>query len=104
MEKYDAALSDLENALSQSKKDNSWGELEAFREKYRALLIRYNGYCSWVNPHIAENERPLFWGDKTHRAKWNRNYRYHYNEAEENFDLMDTKTERLIEKYYSVNV
>lgn len=100
----------LENALSHAKEDNNWGELDTFREKYRALLIRYggvprySGYCGWVNPQIDEEERPLFWGDKTHRAKRNRNYRYYYNEAEQNFDLMDAKTERLIGKYYPVNV
>lgn len=98
----------LEESLAQTKESGNWTELDRFREKYRTLLIRYggaprySGYCGWVNPEVEEKERPLLWGDKSRRAKLNRNYRYHYNEAEENFDLIDTKTERLIGKFYPV--
>lgn len=99
----------LESALRYAREENSWDELDIFRKNYRALLIRYggvprySGYCGWINPQVPEKERPLIWGDKTHRAKLNRNYRYHYNEAEKNFDLIDSKTEQLVGKYYPVN-
>lgn len=96
----------LEESLKQAKESGSWTELDRFREKYRALLLRYGGapryrgYVGWVNPELDEKERPLLWGDKSRRAKLNRNYRFHYNEAEENFDLVDIKTDQLIGKYY----
>ncbi len=99
----------LEESLKRARATNDWTELDSFRERYRSLLIRYggvprySGYCGWINPEIEEKERPLLWGDKSRRAKLNRNYRYHYNEKEKNFDLIDGKTERLIGKYYPVN-
>ncbi|MBQ9091856.1 MAG: hypothetical protein IJY52_06280 [Anaerotignum sp.] len=99
----------LEESLRQAKESGNWTELDRFREKYRGLLIRYggvprySGYCGWVAPDAEEKERPLLWGDKSRRAKLNRNFRYRYNETEENFDLIDTKTEKLIGKFYPVN-
>lgn len=98
----------LEDSLRQAKKSGDWTELDRFRQKYRTLLIcyggapRYSGYAGWIDPAVQEKDRPLLWGDKSRRAKLNRNYRYHYNEAEENFDLIDTKTEQRIGKYYPV--
>ncbi|MGN0135359.1 hypothetical protein [Anaerotignum sp.] len=97
----------LEESLHEAEKKNNWTELDLFRRKYRALLIRYggvprySGYAGWVNPQVNEKERPLLWGDKSRRAKLNRNFRYHYNAAEKNFDLIDGKTEQLVGKYYS---
>ncbi len=97
----------INDSLQHSRENGIWDELDDFREKYRSLLIRYggvprfSGYCGWVNPAVEEKDRPLLWGDKSRRAKLNRNYRYRYNEAEQNFDLIDQKTERLIGKYYS---
>lgn len=98
----------LEESLKQAKESGSWTEIDRFREKYRSLLIRYGGvpryrgYAGWVAPDVEEKERPLLWGDKSRRAKLNRNFRYRYNEAEDNFDLIDTKTERLIGKFYHI--
>lgn len=97
----------IEESLKDARAHGEWTELERFREKYRALLIRYGGapryagYAGWIAAGLAESERPLLWGDKSRRAKLNRNYRYIYNEAEENFDLMDIKTGRLIGKYHA---
>lgn len=96
----------LEESQKQARERGDWTELDCFREKYRDLLIRYggvprySGYAGWVNPEISEKERPLLWGDKSRRAKLNRSYRYHYSEAENNFHLIDMKTEKLIGKYY----
>ena len=98
----------LEESLRQAKESGNWYELDRFRQKYRELLIRYggvprySGYAGWVSPNLPEKDRPLLWGDNSRRAKLNRNYRYRYNNAEQNFDLIDLKTERLIGKYYSV--
>lgn len=97
----------IDDSLQHSRENRIWGELDIFRQKYRFLLIRYggtprySGYCGWVNPAVPEKERPLLWGDNSRRAKLNRSYRYRYNEAEENFDLIDTKTDLLIGKYYA---
>lgn len=97
----------LEESLKRARATNDWDELDSFREKYRALLIRYggvprySGYCGWIAEDVPEKERPLLWNDQSHRAKLNRNYRFIYNEAEKNFDLMDTKTEKLIGKFYA---
>lgn len=99
----------LEESLKRARATNNWTELDSFRERYRSLLIRYggvprySGYAGWIAPDTEEKERPLLWGDKSRRAKLNRNFRYHYNEEEENFDLIDTKTEKLVGKYYPVN-
>ncbi len=96
----------LEESLKRARATNDWDELDSFREKYRNLLIRYggvprySGYCGWVVSDLPEKDRPLLWGDQSHRAKLNRNYRFRYNEAERNFDLIDLKTEKLIGKYY----
>ena len=96
----------LENSLKRARATNDWTELDSFREKYRSLLIRYggvprySGYCGWVAEDVPEKEKPLLWGDQSHRAKLNRNYRFRYNEIEKNFDLIDIKTETLIGKYY----
>lgn len=95
----------IEESLAEARMRGEWTELEQFRVKYRALLIRYGGapryagYAGWVAPGLEEDAKPLLWGDKSRRAKLNRNYRYIYNEAEENFDLVDIKTEKLIGKY-----
>ena len=97
----------LEESLKRARATNDWTELDSFREKYRSLLIRYDGvpryrgYCGWVAADVPEKDRPLLWNDKSHRAKLNRNYRFHYNTAEKNFDLIDIKTEKLIGTYYS---
>ena len=97
----------LEESLKRARATNDWDELDSFREKYRALLIRYggvprySGYCGWIAEDVPEKERPLLWNDQSHRAKLNRNYRFIYNEAEKNFDLMDMKTEKLIGKFYA---
>lgn len=97
----------LEESLKRARATNDWDELDSFREKYRALLIRYggvprySGYCGWIAEDVPEKERPLLWNDQSHRAKLNRNYRFIYNEAEKNFDLMDTKTDKLIGKFYA---
>lgn len=97
----------LEESLKRARATNDWDELDSFREKYRALLIRYggvprySGYCGWIAEGVPEKERPLLWNDQSHRAKLNRNYRFIYNEAEKNFDLMDMKTEKLIGKFYA---
>lgn len=99
----------LEESLKLARESGDWTELDRFRENYRSLLIRYggvprySGYAGWVNPEVEEKDRPLLWGDKSHRAKLNRNYRFHYNETENNFDLIDMKTEKLIGKFYNVN-
>ena len=96
----------LEDSLKRARATNDWSELDSFREKYRSLLIRYGGvpryrgYCGWVSPEIPEKERPLLWGDKSHRAKLNRNYRFRYNAEEKNFDLIDIKTGTLVGTYY----
>ena len=96
----------LEDALDSAREQGEWSELERFRAKLRKLLIhyggapRYTGYAGWIAPDLEEKERPLLWGDKNHRAKLNRNYRFHYNEVEDNFDLVDIKTGKLIGKYY----
>ena len=98
----------LEESLRHARESGEWTELDRFRQKYRSLLLRYggvprySGYAGWIAPDVSEKERPLLWGDKSRRAKLNRNYRYHYNEAEENFDLIDSKTEKLIGKYYPI--
>ena len=97
----------LEESLKRARATNDWDELDSFREKYRALLIRYggvprySGYCGWIAKDVPEKERPLLWGDQSHRAKLNRNYRFIYNESEKNFDLMDMKTDKLIGKFYA---
>ena len=97
----------LEESLKRARATNDWTELDSFREKYRSQLIRYDGvpryrgYCGWVAADVPEKDRPLLWNDKSHRAKLNRNYRFHYNTAEKNFDLIDIKTEKLIGTYYS---
>ena len=97
----------LEESLKRARATNDWDELDSFREKYRALLIRYggvprySGYCGWIAEDVPEKERPLLWNDQSHRAKLNRKYRFIYNEAEKNFDLMDMKTEKLIGKFYA---
>lgn len=97
----------IEESLREARAQNEWTELEHFREKYRALLIRYGGapryagYAGWVAPGLPESARPLLWGDKSRRAKLNRNYRYVYNADEKNFDLMDMKSNTLIGKYYA---
>ena len=97
----------LEESLKRARATNDWTELDSFREKYRSLLIRYggvprySGYCGWIAEDVPEKERPLLWGDQSHRAKLNRNYRFTYNEAEKNFDLFDSKTDQLIGKFYS---
>ena len=62
---------------------------------------RYSGYCGWIAEDVPEKERPLLWADQSHRAKLNRNYRFIYNEAEKNFDLMDMKTEKRIGTFYA---
>ena len=96
----------LEESLKRARATNDWDELDSFREKYRALLIRYggvprySGYCGWIAEDVPEKERPLLWSDQSHRAKLNRNYRFIYNEAEKNFDLVDTKTDKLIGTFY----
>lgn len=96
----------IEESLKRARATNDWTELDSFREKYRALLIRYGGvprymgYCGWVAEDIPEKEKPLLWGDKSHRAKLNRSYRFRYNAEKKDFDLIDTKTERLIGRYY----
>lgn len=96
----------LEESLRQARATGSWTELDLFREKYRALLIRYggvpsySGYAGWVEPDVDGKDRPLLWGDKSKRAKRNRSYRFHYNRAEKNFDLIDIKTDRRIGTYY----
>ena len=96
----------LEESLKRARATNDWDELDSFREKYRSLLIRYggvprySGYCGWIAEDVPEKERPLLWCDQSHRAKLNRNYRFRYNETERNFDLIDSKTEKLIGKYY----
>jgi len=96
----------LEESLKRARATNDWDELDSFREKYRSLLIRYggvprySGYCGWVAEDVPEKERPLLWGDQSHRAKLNRNYRFHYNEKEKDFDLIDMKTEKRVGKYY----
>ena len=96
----------LEESLKKARATNEWTELDSFREKYRSLLIRYGGvpryrgYCGWVSPEIPEKDRPLLWGDKSHRAKLNRNYRFRYNAEEKNFDLIDIKTGTLVGTYY----
>ena len=97
----------LEESLKRARATNDWTELDSFREKYRSLLIRYGGvpryrgYCGWVAEDVPEKEKPLLWGDKSHRAKLNRNYRFRYNAEEKNFDLIDMKTEQLIGKFYN---
>ena len=97
----------LEESLKRARATNDWTELDSFREKYRALLIRYGGvpryrgYAGWVAEDVPEKERPLHWGDKSRRTKLNRNYRFRYNEAEKNFDLIDIKTKKIIGKYYN---
>jgi len=97
----------LEESLKRARATNDWDELDSFREKYRALLIRYggvprySGYCGWIAEDVPEKERPLLWGDQSHRAKLNRNYRIIYNEAEKNFDLMDMKTDKCIGTFYT---
>lgn len=97
----------IEESLRAARERDEWTELERFREKYRALLIRYGGapryagYAGWIAPGLEENARPLLWGDKSRRAKLNRNYRYLYNAAEGNFDLVDIKAERLVGKYHA---
>ncbi|WP_405728086.1 hypothetical protein [Anaerotignum sp.] len=97
----------LEESLKRARATNDWDELDSFREKYRALLIcyggvpRYSGYCGWIAEDVPEKERPLLWSDQSHRAKLNRNYRFIYNEAEKNFDLVDTKTDKLIGTFYA---
>lgn len=97
----------LEESLKRARATNDWDELDSFREKYRALLIRYggvprySGYCGWIAEDVPEKERPLLWGDQSHRAKLNRNYRFIYNEAEKNFDLMDMKTDKCIGTFYT---
>lgn len=97
----------IEESLRGAREQNEWTELERFREKYRGLLIRYGGapryagYAGWVAPGLPEHAKPLLWGNKSRRAKLNRNYRYIYNEAEGNFDLIDMKTDTLIGKYYA---
>lgn len=97
----------IEESLRGARERDEWTELERFREKYRALLIRYGGapryagYAGWIAPGLAENAKPLLWGDKSRRAKLNRNYRYVYNETEGNFDLVDMKTDTLVGKYYA---
>ena len=96
----------LEESLKRARATNDWTELDSFREKYRSLLIRYggvprySGYCGWIAADVPEKDRPLLWGDKCHRAKLNRNYRFRYNTAEKDFDLIDMKTEKLIGRYY----
>lgn len=96
----------IEASLQRAKETGEWTELDRFRKKYRSLLIRYggtpryNGYVGWVNPKAKIKDRPLLWGDNSKRAKLNRSYRYHYNPEENNFDLIDSKTEQLIGKYY----
>lgn len=96
----------LEDALRYVRKSGKWTEIDRFREKYRFLLLqyggapRYKGYAGWVAADVTEKDRPLLWGDKSRRPKLNRNYRYQYNKAEENFDLVDLKTEKLIGKFY----
>ncbi|MBR6651798.1 MAG: hypothetical protein IKL30_01370, partial [Anaerotignum sp.] len=96
----------LEESLKRARATNDWTELDSFREKYRALLIRYGGvpryrgYCGWVVEDVPEKERPLLWGDKSHRAKLNRNYRFRYNESIKDFDLIDMKTEKRIGSFY----
>lgn len=96
----------LEESLKRARATNDWTELDSFREKYRALLIRYGGvpryrgYCGWVAEDVPEKERPLLWGDKSHRAKLNRNYRFRYNESIKDFDLIDMKTEKRIGSFY----
>ena len=97
----------LEESLKQPRATGSWTELDLFREKYRALLIRYggvpsySGYAGWIASDVEEKNRPLLWGDKSRRTKRNRNYRFRYNQSEENFDLIDTKTEKRIGTYYA---
>lgn len=97
----------IEESLRAARERNEWTELDHFREKYRTLLIRYGGvpryagYAGWIMPGLEENAKPLLWGDKSHRAKLNRNYRYIYNAAEENFDLIDLKTNAFIGRYYT---
>lgn len=97
----------LEESLRPARQSGEWSELDRFREKYRRLLLRYggvprySGYVGWIAPDVPDKERPLLWGDKSRRAKLNRNYRYRYNDAEENFDLLDLKTEMLIGKFYA---
>ena len=104
---YDSPLDYIEESLRGAREQNEWTELERFREKYRRLLIRYGGapryagYAGWVVPGLPEHAKPLLWGDKSRRAKLNRNYRYIYNEAEGNFDLIDMKTDTLIGRYYA---
>lgn len=98
----------IEESLRRARKCGTWSEFDIFREKYRTLLLRYGGaprykgYAGWVAEDVPEKDRPLLWGDKSRRPKLNRNYRYHYNAAEENFDLIDFKTEKLIGKFYTV--
>lgn len=97
----------LEESLRCIRKCGEWTEIDRFREKYRSLLLRYGGaprykgYAGWIAKDVPEKEKPLLWGDKSRRPKLNRNYRYHYNAAEENFDLIDLKTEKLIGKFYN---
>lgn len=102
----EAPLDYLEESLKHARETGEWTELDRFREKYRSLLIRYggaprySGYVGWVDPSVPEKERPLLWGDKSKRAKRNRSYRFRYQAKEDNFDLIDTKTEKRIGKYY----
>ena len=96
----------LEESLKRARATNDWTELDSFREKYRSLLIRYggvprySGYCGWIEKDVPEKDRPLLWGDERHRAKLNRNYRFRYNPAEKDFDLIDMKTEKRIGRFY----
>ena len=104
----DTPMDYIEDSLRRARKYNEWSEFDLFRQKYRALLLRYGaaprykGYAGWIAEDISEKERPLLWGDKSRRPKLNRNYRYHYNVEEENFDLIDLKTEKLIGRFYAI--
>ena len=81
-------------------------ELSLFLKGLREVLIRYGGvprytgYAGWIAADVKGEEKPLLWGDDSQPAKLNRHFKYHYNERENNFDLVDVQTNHLIGRYY----